>query len=107
MSATELLLVGSTNTIKLAGLRDALTLAYKNGATVSITLKDATGVAVSGETWPKTMSYQSASSGDYVATLAAALDLVPGVIYYGHITAEQDGSTRYWKKPFLAVVGSE
>lgn len=72
-----------------------------------MTLKDSDGVEISGETWPKTLTYESASDGRYKCTLAAALALVAGKTYYGHITATQGGVTRFWKKPFLAMVGSE
>lgn len=107
MSATEILLVGSSNTIEVRGLRDAISLSYQNAATVTITLKDAAGNNVSGETWPFTLSYVASSDGIYRGTLAAALGIVAGRTYYGHITATQGGSTRFWKKPFIAMVGSE
>lgn len=107
MSATEILLVGSSNVVQLTGLRDALSGAYQNAATVTLTLKDAAGVEVTGETWPFTLAYIASSNGIYRGTLAAGIGIVAGRTYYGHITATQGGSTRFWKKPFLAMVGSE
>jgi len=93
--------VGNTNVLELTGLQNALTAAYINDATVTVTVKDAAGTAVSGETWPLAMSYVAASNGDYRAVLVNGLALLAGRKYVAHIDADGgadlDGN---WQLPF-------
>lgn len=63
--------------ITLSGLKDKITAAFVNDATVAVTVsKD--GSNVSGETWPLSMAYISASDGDYRAVLTSLLDIAVG-----------------------------
>jgi len=64
--------------LELAGLKDEVTEAYINTATVTATVKNAAGTAVTGQAWPLTLSYVTASDGDYRGVLEAALSVAVG-----------------------------
>ena len=82
--------VANTNILELIGLQDALTEAYVNDATVSITtIEDEDGVGVyptSGS--PISMSYVTGSDGDYRGVVGAELPLVAGTCYVAHIDVD-------------------
>jgi len=66
------------NIIELRLLTNAITEVVDTGATVSVTLTDASGVQVSGQSWPATMSHvgdSSTADGTYRATLDSDLVL--------------------------------
>lgn len=95
----------SDNLLELDGLKNAATDAYINDASVSVTLVDAGGTEVVGQTWPTTMIYVPLSSGKYRATMKDSLSLTEGGKYFGKITA--DGGTDllgYWEFPVYAEV---
>lgn len=75
----------SDNVITVSEVKNALTDAYINNATVTCTLKDSAGVNVLGQTWPLTLSYVSASNGVYKGTLEDGLTLVRGRYYVAHV----------------------
>lgn len=76
------LYVGSSNVVELTGLTNSVTGAVDNAATVTVTVKDATGATnVAGETWPKSMAYVAASAGTYRATLSPNLAITSGTRY--------------------------
>ena len=79
--------LNSDNVITLNGLIDAVDSSYQNTATVQVTLTDYNGNEVTGETWPLTMNYVSASNGDYRATLVDTLNVSEGS-YTATITAD-------------------
>lgn len=86
MAATAF--VGNTNVLDLVGLKSEIEGTFINNGTVTVTVTDAaTDTAISGATWPLTMSYIAASSGNYRAILSDALPLVPKTSYIAHITA--------------------
>ena len=60
---------------------------YQNDATVTVTLYDSAGVEVTGESWPLSMAYVSASDGDYKATLADTLGVTENKKYRAVVTA--------------------
>lgn len=62
--------IANTNILDLRNLKNEITQAFINGATVEVTIRDATGAAVAGQTWPVTMSYVAASDGDYRAIIS-------------------------------------
>lgn len=66
------------NLIELAGLKDELTEAFVNDATVTAVMKDAAGANVAGQSWPLVMPYISGSDGIYRGVLDADLDLAVG-----------------------------
>ena len=72
--------IGNTIYVILDGLRDSVSGAYINSATVTVTvLQD--GTPVSGESWPVTMTYVGGSNGKYVGTLSSGLSLDTTGIY--------------------------
>lgn len=101
---TSMIYKDNEHLVELDGLQNAADDSYLNAATVTLTIKDAGGVNVTGETWPKTMSYVSTSNGKYRATVADALAIVPGRAYTAHITAEASGLTGNWQIALLGAV---
>lgn len=85
--------LNSDNVISISGLKDVIADTYINSATVQVTLKDANGNNVSGETWPLAMNYISASNGIYRATLTDTLSVSAGS-YTAVVTAD-DGAGQY------------
>ena len=84
------LYIGNDNIIELSSLRNVSTSpeTYINDATVTVTIYDANGDEVSGETWPLSLSYVSGSSGKYTATLADTLSLSVNKRYRIKLTAD-------------------
>lgn len=87
----ELLLISNDNLLELRGLQDATDLSYVNDATVSATLTDLDGNAVSGQGFPVTLNYVAASNGIYRATLQDGLALRRGKIYQCTVDAVSGG----------------
>ncbi len=79
--------VANTNVLELNGLRSEIEDAYINNATVTVTVKDADGTAVAGESWPMTMDYVLSSDGDYRAIMSATLPFVAKAKYTAFIEA--------------------
>ena len=100
MSTVQLLYRDNDMVLEVDGLRDKVSGAFKNAATVSATLKDSADMNVTGTTWPQTMNYVTGSDGDYRLTLSKALPLVRDASYTAHITADA-GSGLYatWEIP--------
>lgn len=97
--------VANTNLIEIRGLKSAVEDAFINDADVSLTVKNAVGEEIEGESggWPVTMAYIDASDGEYRGVLSDALELVDGVTYYAHIDANA-GADRigHWEYAFVA-----
>ena len=101
----EILLADNDMIFEVRGLANEVTGSYLNAATVTCTLKDSGGAAVSGQSWPLTMSYVASSNGIYRATLPYTLDLVAN----GRYTLELDvnggaGLRGKWEIPCLCRV---
>lgn len=79
--------VANTNMLELLGLRSEVEATYINNATVTVTIKDAAGSPISGETWPLALDYVTASDGDYLAILSHTLPLVANHWYTAVIDA--------------------
>lgn len=94
MSNITILYVGSDNVIEVAGLQNELSGAFLNSVTVTVTLKDAAGSNVTGDSWPKTMTYLTGSNGVYRATLGYALSLTAGIRYTATIAANGGAGLR-------------
>ncbi|MDX8513529.1 hypothetical protein [Mesorhizobium captivum] len=94
--------VGNTNIIELTGLKSAVEGTYVNDADVTVTVKDADGNAVAGQTWPAAMTYVAASNGNYRGILEDDLALVDGTTYFAHIDADA-GANRigHWEFAFV------
>lgn len=104
MAKVHIIYKGSDNVIKVTGLYDPVAAAYKNAATVQVTLTDKAGTQVSGETWPLAMDYVSASNGNYTATLKDTLTLVANQRYTATITADAGTDLKKaWVEEVLVV----
>lgn len=88
MSNIHILLDNNDSILEVDGLKNELTGVFLNAATVTVTLKDAAGADVAGDTWPKTLNYLAASNGTYRATLLYSLTLTAGSRYTAVITAD-------------------
>lgn len=106
MSCAELLElpVGST------GILDVVLIdeddAPINDATVDVTLKDADGNEIAGETWPIAMNYVSTSDGRYTATLTHELEVEVNASVFAHGSATgTDGHVREFVREILVVQG--
>lgn len=87
MSNINVLFVGNDNILEVSDLKNELTGADLNAATVTVTLKDAAGANVTGDTWPKTMTYVTGSKGTYRTTLLYSMPLTAGDRYNAVISA--------------------
>ena len=94
--------VKNTNLLELTGLKSATTGSFINDATVTATIKDKAGTVVGGQTFPVTLAYIAASSGDYRATLDKELLLLDDIDYIAEITATSTEGDAFWKFPFVA-----
>jgi len=88
MSSVQLIYEGNDHILELVGLQGVATGDYENAATVTVTLKDSSGVEVSGQAWPTTMTYVTGSNGRYRATLEDVLVLTSGSSYTAIIEAD-------------------
>lgn len=98
--------VGNTNNLELTGLKDDITNAYINDATVTVTVKDSGGLELPGIAWPLTMDYVPASNGNYRTYLTHTLGLLSGKKYTAFVDADgSDSSTErfgHWEFTFTA-----
>lgn len=92
---------GNDHLLDIVGLQNEAAGVYLNSATVTVTVKDSTGVEIAGETWPLSASYVSGSNGDYRATLADTLTVVAGARYVAEVDADGGvGLKGFWRFPF-------
>ncbi len=103
---TDILYLQSDNLLEVTGLQNAATETYINNATVTVTLADASGTAVSGQSWPATLPYVNGSNGDYRATLEDTLSLSENSTYVARVTVLANGLKRYFESPLVAQMGS-
>jgi hypothetical protein len=89
--------VGSDQLVTIEGLRDPATNAYVNTATIEVTMTDAEGTAVAGQTFPLLLDYISSSNGNYQGLLEDTRELVDGQLYWLEITANAGGLVKTWK----------
>lgn len=81
--------IESDQLLTVGGLRDTVTGAYVNMATVEATMYEADGLTeVGGQTWPLALSYVPASDGDYVGILQDARMLEDGRVYWIEVVAD-------------------
>lgn len=94
--------VSNTNLLELAGLKSFIEDAFVNDADVTVTLVDAAGEEVAGQTWPTAMDYIVASDGNYRAILKDTLEMVAKAHYVAQIRADA-GTDRvgYWEFPVV------
>lgn len=96
--------IANTNVLQLEGLKNSLTGAFLNSATVTVTVKGPDGVNVSGETWPLTMDYVTSSNGNYRGILAHSLPFTKRE-YVAHVDANGGaGLIGHWEFAFKPQV---
>ncbi len=100
---TQVIFHLNDNLLELLALKDVVADTFVNSASVDVTLVDKDDVEVTGETWPLTMLYVTASDGEYRATLVDTLGLVPDDLYTAIIEVD-DGAGRaaHWEFPVRA-----
>ena len=97
----NLICLGDPDT-DLGGLQNSSSGAYINNATVTLTaIRDAAGNTVSGETFPKTMSYVASSNGRYEAVVDKAIVLTAGQHYTAVIDAVSGTLDAHWELPLI------
>lgn len=85
----DILWVGNTNLVELTNLQHKKTGAYLNAATVTCSVINGSGNLVAGETFPKTMTYETGTNGTYSTTLSYSLDIEDGEEVTLVVTATQ------------------
>jgi hypothetical protein len=105
MSTATNLYIGVDTVVTYGGMQNPITAAYINDATVTCTIKDLTGTAVTptGFTWPVTLAYVAASDGIYRGTIDKNIAITAGISYWLEITAVS-GSLNDFRR--LALVGA-
>ena len=83
------------------GMQNESTDAYINDATVTFTLKDSAGVAVSGAE-DVSMTYQSATDGNYHGVLESTVTLTESAHYHLELTATSGGIVGFRRWPVVA-----
>lgn len=94
MSNVNVIYTGNDTVIEVKGLKNEVTGAFLNSATVTATLVDAEGDQVAGETWPKTLAYVASSDGIYRATLPYTMSLAAGGRYVAQISVNAGSGLR-------------
>lgn len=91
----EVLLHANDNLIEVLGVQRQDTDAYLNGATVTVTLMDAfSGVSITGQVWPMTLSYVAGSNGDYRGTINYNASLTKGLDVIADVTVDGGAGLR-------------
>lgn len=72
---------------------------YINDATVTVTIVDSTGTEVAGETWPVTLSYESASNGNYSGVVSKDIAVSDGDLLTAKLTVTSGSNVGYWEPP--------
>lgn len=101
--AVDVIYLANDNLLELQGLQNAATAAYVNNATVTATVVDKNGANVAGQSWPVTLSYVSASNGNYRGTLEDALALTEGEDYTARVAISGAGLTAFFEHPLRAL----
>ena len=97
------LYLDNSNVIELRSLTNSVTGVVDTGATVTVTIKDAAGTNVTGQTWPAAMSHDT--DGTYRATLDPGMSIDYKHTYTAIVTAVgSGGETGVWKCPVIAEI---
>jgi hypothetical protein len=96
--------VANTNLIEVVGLKSAVEGEFIPDAEVAVTVKDADGANVAGQTWPLTLTSTDGTEpeGNYRGILKDTLELTAGTTYVAHIDADA-GADRigHWEFNFV------
>ncbi len=97
--------LSNDNLLSIEGLMNSSSGSYMNDATVTATLKDSGGTNVSGQTFPVSLAYITATNGNYQATLENTLTMVEGNIYTATIsaTSSSGGLSAQWDLQLTAT----
>jgi len=107
MSCALTLYVDNSNVVELQGLTNSASGDFDVGATVTVTLYDRDGVAVTGQVWPATMAYVTGTDATYRATLESDIDIVAGRVYRAVVSATgSGGETGKWTGSVIAETRS-
>jgi len=105
MSEVAVLYKGNDMVLELSDLTNETTGANVNDASVTVTLVDSAGIAVAGDTFPKTMTYVTGSDGLYRTTLLDTMTLTENAKYKAKISANAgDGKQGYWEKDLICKI---
>ena len=97
------------NLVEVVGLQNAATGAYINaGATVTATVNDLAGGAVTGATWPLALAYVAGSNGNWRATIPDEAQLAKDAEYVAVIVADAGpGLAARWEFRFVCKTRTE
>lgn len=96
MSEILILYQANDTIIEVAGLKNEVTGAFVNNATVNVTLLDSVGALVTGQTFPLTLAYVAVSDAVYRAKLNFGLVLTPNGKYSANVNVLADGLVANW-----------
>lgn len=88
MSNVSVIYTSNDTLLEVANLVNGLTGEPLNSADVKVTLLDANGIEVDGDTWPKSLLYLTGSRGVYRVTLSHSLPLLAGARYTASVVAD-------------------
>lgn len=94
MSDVHILFEGNDMVLEVSALRNEVTGAFLNNATVSVSLSDSEGNPVDGNAWPLALEYVSGSDGIYRVTLADTLALTADARYLAELIADAGAGLR-------------
>jgi hypothetical protein len=80
--------------LEISGLRNEVSGAFLDTATVTVSLADVDGNPVTGAAWPLPLDYVAGSDGIYRVTLVDTLELTPDTRYLATLTADGGGNLR-------------
>ena len=89
-----ILYINSDNAVEVQSLTDAVSDTLITTASVTVTLKDADGTEVTGETWPLSLSHQGSGTYRGIITDTVMGNLAAGVSATLLFTAD-DGAGKY------------
>lgn len=95
------LYVNADNVIQLTGLSADGGTTYVNNATVTFSVTTSAGTAVTGASG--TLTYQSASNGNYEGSFPSTVSLTEGGRYNLNITVDADEADGFIRKPCVGA----
>lgn len=101
----DVIYIANDNVLQLSSLTNGMTSALVGSATVSASLLDSTGTAITatGITWPLTMSAVAGATGNYRVTLPYTLTLTTGSTYTARIGVTAGTLHGRWDLPVRAT----
>lgn len=105
----KVVLIGNSMVLELSdefrnGLRDTVTGEWILDATVTATLKNASGVSIAGQTWPLTLAFVTGSRGVYRGTLESDLVITDKQALVCVVDISHSGSVAHTEVPMVGAV---